>query len=76
MCSLFTCNQEAKIVPSHLFYNKFLSQSLDLQEEWSKYVSSDVSKVFNFLSYPFLFSVEAKNDLIRSHFSRQMQYQV
>jgi hypothetical protein len=76
LCSLFSCNAEAKIVPSSLFYNRSVPTHVNMSSEWDKFLQSDVSTVFNFFSYPFLFPVEAKLDLIRSHFARQMQYQV
>mmetsp|Transcript_6189 Transcript_6189/g.9333 ORF Transcript_6189/g.9333 Transcript_6189/m.9333 type:complete len:1082 (-) Transcript_6189:109-3354(-) len=76
MDSLFACNSEAKIVPPNLFYNVTISKALNIHTEWYKYKTTDVSRVFNFFSYPFLVPVEAKNEIIRSEFRQQMQQQV
>lgn len=74
--SLFTCNQESNIVPVSLFCNQSLPRSINIYEEWEKFKTSDVSKIFNFFSYPFLFPIEAKNNVIRSEFRNQMRQQV
>lgn len=71
-CSLFACNQEASIVPSSMFSNDLIPLTINVLEEWSKFKSSDVSKIFNFFSYQFLFPIEAKNQIIRSEFRNQM----
>jgi hypothetical protein len=71
--SLFSCNNEANIVPISLFCNQSVPQAIPIVEEWNKFKTSDVSRVFNFFSYPFLFPLEAKNQIIRSEFKEQMQ---
>jgi hypothetical protein len=73
--SLFSCNQEASIVPASLFCNPSVPQAIDLFGEWSKFKTSDVSKIFNFFSYQFLFPVEAKDRVVRWEFRNQMNLQ-
>jgi hypothetical protein len=75
IASLFSCNTEANIVPISLFCNQTVPRAMSLSEEWNKFKTSDVSKIFNFFSYPFLFPLEAKNRIIRSEFKQQMQMQ-
>ena len=73
--SLFSCNQEANIIPVSLFCNPSIPQAINLFDEWNKFKTSDVSKIFNFFSYPFLFPVEAKDRVIRWEFRNQMNLQ-
>jgi hypothetical protein len=74
--SLFICNQEANIVPFSLFSNLEVANSVDIFAEWGKFKTVDVSKIFNFFSYPFLFPIEAKHKIILSEFRNQMAHQV
>ena len=71
MGSLFACNNEAKIIPPHLFYNPTVPASLNIYTEWENFVMSDMNKVFNYFSYPFLLPAEVKNDIIHRVFSQQ-----
>jgi len=73
--SLYTCNLEANIIPSALFYNPAIATSVDLVGEWRKFQTSDNSKVFNFFSYPYLIPVEAKYGVIRLQFDSMMSSQ-
>ena len=76
LISLYQCNIEASIIPSSLFYNPAISRAVDLSDEWTKYKTSDNTKVFNFFSYPYLIPVESKYKIIRYEFERQMSSQV
>lgn len=62
-------------MPASMFSNDLIPLTINIFEEWSKFKSTDVSKVFNFFSYQFLFPIEAKNQIIRAEFRNQMANQ-
>jgi hypothetical protein len=74
--SLYECNSEAAIVPNDLFYNSAICKKYKIGEEWHALKSTTMKAVFNICSYPFLFSLEVKNDLITGDFNLFMMTQV
>lgn len=80
--SLFQCNRDAEIVPRELFYCPFLAQAVDLTTEWGKYLEAEAApeisssrRMFNWMRFPFLIDLVAKEQILRLDFVQRQQRQ-
>ena len=64
-------------MPEHQFYNKTLSQAINLFSEWDSFkASGKCSQVFNYFSYPFLIGLNVKYAVLQRDFHEQKNMQV
>ena len=77
MQNLHHSNKLERIVPEHQFYNKTLSQAINLFSEWDSFkASGKCSQVFNYFSYPFLIGLNVKYAVLQRDFHEQKNMQV